>query len=84
MPVAGLSDQRASGGLDRAVVGEVDDPGIELPEDIDPCRDAGQRLIVTVAMGSPGELARGILRRRVVALPRHYNTRSARRTISDW
>lgn len=43
----------------------------ELPEGIDPLRDAGQRLIVTVAMGSPGELAGGILRRRVVALPRH-------------
>ena len=84
MPVTGLSDQRVSRGPDRAVVGEVDDPGIELLESIDPRRDAGQRLTMTVPVGSPGELVGGILRRGVVALPATITAPSARRTISDW
>jgi hypothetical protein len=52
-------------------VGEVDDPGIELLKGINPVRDAGQGLIVRVTMSLPRELVGGVLRGRVVALPRH-------------
>ena len=51
-------------------MGEVDNARIELLEGIDPVRDVRQGLAVTVAMGSPGELVRGVLRCRVVALAR--------------
>ncbi len=59
-----------SGGPDGTIVGEVDDTGIELLEGIDPVRDGGQGLAVTVAMSAPGELVSGVLCRRVVALAR--------------
>jgi len=71
MPVIEHNNGPASGSPDGAVVGEVDHPGIELLEGIDPAGDVGQRLSVAVAMGSPGELVGGVLRRRVVALPGH-------------
>src|SRR5204862_3262886 len=53
----------ASGGPDGAVVGEVDQPGIELLEGIHPVRDAGQGLAVSIAVGTPGELVGGVLGR---------------------
>ena len=84
MPVIERDDERRSGGPNGPVVGEVDHPGIELLEGIDPDRDVGQGLTVTITTGSPRELVGRVLRRRVVALPRHDHRPSGRRTISDW
>ena len=72
-----------SGGPDGAVVGEVDHLGIELLKGVNPAREAGQGLIVRVTMGLPRQLVGGVLRGRVVTLPRHDH-RPVRRTISDW
>jgi hypothetical protein len=52
-------------------MGEVDHSWIELLEDVNPVRDAGQGLTVSITLGSPGELVGRVLRRRVVALPGH-------------
>ena len=60
-----------SGDPDGAVVGEVDHPGIELLKGVHPARDGGQGLIVRITMGLPRQLVSGVLRGRVVALPRH-------------
>ena len=65
-------------------MGEVDDPGIELLKGVNPVWDVGQGLIVGITMGLPRELVGGVLRGGVVALPRHDNRPSGRRTISDW
>ena len=59
------------GGPDGAVVGEVDDPGIELLKGVNPVRDIGQRLNVRITMGLPRQLVGGVLGGGVVALPRH-------------
>ena len=71
MPVIERDAERQSGDPNGPVVGEVDHPGIELLEGIDPDRDVGKGLTVTITMGLPRELVGRVLCRRVVALPRH-------------
>src|SRR6266567_4692992 len=70
-PVIERDDERPSGSPDGSVVGEVDHPGIELLEGINPVRDVGQGRAVSITMGSPRELVGRVLRCRIVALPRH-------------
>ena len=52
-------------------MGEVDHPGIELLKGVNPVRDVGQRLIVRITMSLLRQLVGGVVRGRVVALPRH-------------
>ena len=80
-------DERPSGGPDGAVVGEEDHSRIELLEGVNPVRDAGQGLTVSITLGSPGELVGRVLRRRVVALPGHdhgpVQTADDQRLVTD-
>ena len=71
MAVIQHGNERRSGGPDGPVVGEIDHLRIELLEGINPGRDVGQGVTVSVTMGLPRELVSRVLRRCVVALPSH-------------